>query len=158
LRAVLEHHEQLDGQGYPNRIAGAEFSADGQLLRLADVYCARMSFREYRSAVPLTVALRDILQDKGKTVEPALAAQFIRAMGIFPPGLKLRLANGEIGVVVRAGESPNHPVVVVLVAANGEAMAQGVYRDTRNPAYAVGDTVNPATFKAYVDIAAIWGS
>jgi hypothetical protein len=30
-------------------------------------------------------------------------------------------------------------------------------RDTKDPAYAVGETVNPATFRAYVDIEAIWG-
>ncbi|WP_374355089.1 HD-GYP domain-containing protein, partial [Chitinimonas sp.] len=157
LRSVLEHHEQLDGLGYPNQISGAELSLDGQLLRLADIYCARVTYREYRSAVPLTVALRDILLERGKTVDATLAAQFIRAVGIFPPGLKLRLANGETGVVVRASGSPNHPVVISLLSATGEPLTPGVYRDTQEAAFAVGETVNPATFKAYVDIEAIWG-
>jgi len=156
LRAVLEHHEQLDGEGYPQRLSGKQVSLEGQLLRLADIYAARITFREYRSAVPLTFALRDILQDKGKTTEPAISAQFIRAVGIFPPGLKLRLKNGESGVVVRAGSSPNHPIVYSLLGANGDALAPGVLRDTVNPEFGVDKTIDPVTFKAYVDVDAIW--
>lgn len=157
LRAVLEHHEQVDGEGYPQHLSGKQISAEGQLVRLADIYAARITFREYRSAVPLTFALRDILQDKGKTTDATISAQFIRAVGIFPPGLKLRLKNGESGVVVRAGSSPNHPIVYCLLNAKGEPMNPGILRDTVNPEFGVDKTIDPVTFKAYVDVDAIWG-
>ncbi|GLR13146.1 hypothetical protein GCM10007907_19360 [Chitinimonas prasina] len=157
LRAVLEHHEHFDGTGYPNGTAGHELSPEGQILRLADIYCARITFREYRSAVPLTVALRGILLERGKTVDQTLAAQFIRAVGIFPPGLQLRLANGEKGVVVRPGSSPNHPLVVSLIGNDGLPLSPPLQRDTQNPLYGVGETIDPATFNAYVDIDSIWG-
>lgn len=156
LRAVLEHHEQLDGEGYPQHLSGKQISVEGQLLRLADIYAARITFREYRSAVPLTFALRDILQDKGKTTDPTISAQFIRAVGIFPPGLKLKLKNGESGVVVRAGSSPNHPIVYSLINANGDPMAPGMLRDTVKAEFGVDKTIDPVTFKAYVDVDAIW--
>lgn len=156
LRAVLEHHEHFDGSGYPNRLSGNDLSKEGQLLRLADVYCARITFREYRAAVPLTVALRGILLERGKTIDQTLAAQFIHAVGVFPPGLKLSLANGEQGVVVRPGSSPNHPVVISLLSATGTPLLPPVYRDTTQAEFAVKETINPATFNAYVDIESIW--
>ncbi|MBV8464684.1 MAG: HD domain-containing protein [Burkholderiales bacterium] len=157
LRAVQDHHEHLDGSGYPRELAGSDLHADAQIIRLADIYTARITFREYSSAVALTIALRDILQEGGKTVEAPLAGQFIRAVGIFPPGLQLRLANGEKGVVVRAGSSPNHPIVISLVAADGAPLTPGVYRDTQIAEYAVKETIDPTTFNAYIDIDAIWG-
>jgi HD-GYP domain-containing protein (c-di-GMP phosphodiesterase class II) len=157
LRAVQDHHEHLNGDGYPREIAGSDLHADPQIVRLADIYTARITFREYSSAVALTIALRDILQEGGKTVEAPLAGQFIRAVGIFPPGLQLRLANGEKGVVVRAGSSPNHPIVVSLVGADGTPLSPGVYRDTQLPEFAVKETIDPTTFNAYIDVDAIWG-
>ncbi len=157
LRAVLEHHEHYDGTGYPHGLSGTEVSTEGQILRLADMYCARITFHEYRSAVPLTVALRGILLERGKTVDQTLAAHFIHALGVFPPGLQLRLANGEKGVVVRAGSSPNHPIVCSLIGADGEPMAPPEYRDTQIKVFGVGETIDPATFNAYVDLDMIWG-
>ncbi|MBV1775619.1 HD domain-containing protein [Burkholderiaceae bacterium DAT-1] len=157
LTAVLQHHEVLDGSGYPGHLNGNAISMEAQLIRLADIYTARLIFREYRSAVPPTVALRDILNERGKKFDGTLAPKFIHAVGIFPPGLQIRLANGERGVVVRNGTSPNHPVVMALIDPQGNPIPGGVLRDTQLAEFGAKETIDPVTFKAYVDVDAIWG-
>ena len=48
LNAVLCHHEAIDGSGYPQGSKGDAIPMPAQLVSLADVYCARISNREYR--------------------------------------------------------------------------------------------------------------
>lgn len=50
VRYVAEHHERLDGSGYPNNLKGDEISLGGQIIGVADVASALMSKRTYRTA------------------------------------------------------------------------------------------------------------
>ena len=50
LRLVLDHHERLDGSGYPRGLAGAELDAETRILAVCDVYDALVSDRVYRAA------------------------------------------------------------------------------------------------------------
>ena len=52
VRAVVEHHERVDGSGYPNGLSGDEISIEGQVVGITDVISSLMSKRTYR--VPLT--------------------------------------------------------------------------------------------------------
>ncbi|HSC79227.1 MAG TPA: HD domain-containing phosphohydrolase, partial [Chitinolyticbacter sp.] len=66
LHAVLQHHEHLDGSGYPAKLTGDAINPGAQLLALADLFCARVTPRAYRPAVSSNVALRGILLERGK--------------------------------------------------------------------------------------------
>ncbi len=48
-----QHHEKLDGSGYPDRLTAAELSLDSRLLTVADIYGALTEVRPYRDALPL---------------------------------------------------------------------------------------------------------
>ncbi|HZW25950.1 MAG TPA: HD domain-containing phosphohydrolase [Gallionella sp.] len=63
---VLQHHERLDGSGYPGRLKGSEILLDAQILSVADVVESIMSHRPYRPAFDVDVALKDILEHRGK--------------------------------------------------------------------------------------------
>jgi putative nucleotidyltransferase with HDIG domain len=52
MRAINEHHERLDGQGYPNRLKGESISLVGRILRIADVFDALISKRQYKEGMP----------------------------------------------------------------------------------------------------------
>jgi putative nucleotidyltransferase with HDIG domain len=52
MRAINEHHERLDGQGYPNRLKGDSISLVGRILRIADVFDALISKRQYKEGMP----------------------------------------------------------------------------------------------------------
>jgi putative nucleotidyltransferase with HDIG domain len=60
VQGVWEHHERLDGSGYPRRLKGDEISIDGRILAVADVVDAMSSFRPYRASLGIKKALDEI--------------------------------------------------------------------------------------------------
>ena len=58
--AVLEHHERLDGSGYPNHLKADEISVEARILAVADVVDAMSSHRPYRAALGIDAALAEI--------------------------------------------------------------------------------------------------
>ena len=62
---VLQHHERLDGSGYPNELKGEEISLEGRILAVVDVVEAMVSHRPYRAAYNLENALDEISNNCG---------------------------------------------------------------------------------------------
>jgi PAS domain S-box-containing protein len=62
---VLEHHERLDGSGYPNGVKGEKISIEGRILAVADVVDAMSSHRPYRAALGIDSALAEIVHGRG---------------------------------------------------------------------------------------------
>ena len=63
---VLQHHERLDGSGYPQGLKGEEILLEARILAVADVTEANSSFRPYRPAHGIEAALTRLAQKKGK--------------------------------------------------------------------------------------------
>lgn len=57
---ILEHHERLDGSGYPNGLKGDEISLEAKIIAVIDSYDAMTSDRPYRNAIPATIAMQDL--------------------------------------------------------------------------------------------------
>ncbi len=64
-RVVLEHHERLDGSGYPGGLKGQDICMEARILAVADVVEAMSSHRPYRAALGLPVALDEIRAGRG---------------------------------------------------------------------------------------------
>lgn len=62
---VLQHHERLDGSGYPNGISGDEILPGSRILAVADFIEANSSFRPYRPAHGIESAIEDLVQKQG---------------------------------------------------------------------------------------------
>ena len=65
-KAVLQHHEKLDGSGYPARLKDDEIMLEAKILTVADVAEATSSFRPYRPAFDIDYALEELLKGKDK--------------------------------------------------------------------------------------------
>ena len=157
LRAVVSHHEAIDGSGYKHGTAGDEIPVPAQLVSLADIYCARISSRSYRPALRPNAALRKLFLEQGKKVRDGLASQFIKAIGVFPPGTPVRLENGEIAVVTERGESASTPQVCSIIGPRGMPLAAPVKRDTSRPTYGVREVVDWSDVGAMPPMHALWG-
>jgi PAS domain S-box-containing protein/putative nucleotidyltransferase with HDIG domain len=64
--AVLQHHERLDGSGYPNQIKGVDMILEAKILAVADVVEAMASHRPYRPALGTAKALEEISKNRGR--------------------------------------------------------------------------------------------
>ena len=68
---VYQHHERMNGSGYPRGIAGESILIEARILAVADVVEAICSRRSYRSAMGIEKAIKEILQYRGALYEPA---------------------------------------------------------------------------------------
>jgi PAS domain S-box-containing protein/putative nucleotidyltransferase with HDIG domain len=69
---VLQHHERLDGSGYPNQAKGDDIILEARVLAVADVVEAMSSNRPYRPGLGLDVALDEIRRERGVKYDPAV--------------------------------------------------------------------------------------
>lgn len=69
---VLQHHERLDGSGYPSGLKGKEILLEARILAVADVVEAVSTHRPYRPAQPIKEALAEIASYKGKLYDPVV--------------------------------------------------------------------------------------
>ncbi len=69
---VFQHHERIDGSGYPRGLRGDEILPEARILAVADVVDAMCSHRPYRSALDISDAMIEIEKNKGKLYDPAV--------------------------------------------------------------------------------------
>jgi len=132
LQAVLHHHEVEDGSGYPSGCT--EVGELASLARRADVYTSKLAARSTRTALAADIAGRQMfMQDPGHPMTAALVKEF----GIYPPGCHVRLASGELALVVARGATITTPVVACLTTASGMSLTRPVRQETTDPAHAV---------------------
>jgi len=77
-KIVLQHHERLDGSGYPLGLSGEDIMIEAKILSIADVVEAIAFHRPYRSAVGIDKALEEIVQKKGQLYEPEIVDACVR--------------------------------------------------------------------------------
>jgi len=71
-RIIGQHHEKIDGSGYPRGLTGDEIMIEAKILAVADAYTAMRSKRPYREALSKTAALSELTQLAGSTYDPAV--------------------------------------------------------------------------------------
>ena len=147
LEAVRQHHEDDDGSGYPRR--PAKVHAVAQLVHCADTFTAKLSPRLRRPALLADAAAR--LQYQGRKGCPATAA-LIKEFGLYPPGCAVRLKSGELGLVMRRGDSTSTPRVAVLGDRSGHPLREPGQRDTSRPEFGILAAIPLAGLKLRVGL------
>jgi HD-GYP domain-containing protein (c-di-GMP phosphodiesterase class II) len=137
LDPVLQHHERIDGSGYPAGLAGDAIRVPVRVLAAADNYSAMVRDRPYRKAMLTRTAMRELMLDDGSKTDRRLVEAMIKEVGVFPPGIIVRLASGEAAVVRSRGRNSAFPEVFAFVKADGMPMLTPLRRDTARPEYAV---------------------
>jgi putative nucleotidyltransferase with HDIG domain len=71
-KIVLQHHERLNGSGYPDHISGSDILPEARIIAVADVVEAMASHRPYRAALGIEAALEEISLNKVTLYDPAV--------------------------------------------------------------------------------------
>jgi HD-GYP domain-containing protein (c-di-GMP phosphodiesterase class II) len=125
LAMVREHHERIDGSGYPAKLQSNAISVWGQFAGIIDTYTALCLERRYARGIPAHEALAILNDGRGSQFAGLLVDQYICAIGVFPTGTWVELVNGYIVVVCvqRHGE-PLCPQVAVIEGPGRKPLSQ----------------------------------
>jgi HD-GYP domain-containing protein (c-di-GMP phosphodiesterase class II) len=114
LDVCLNHHERVDGQGYPARLSEARVSLEAKMAAICDSYDAITSYRPYGETATAPAGLSEMFSATGQ-FDAALLSHFIRSVGIYPLGSLVRLESDHLALVLeQAGEDLTKPVVRIF--------------------------------------------
>lgn len=120
---AFQHHERLNGSGYPRGIQGNDIHEYAQWVALADSYDAMTSHRVYRPAMLPHQAVEVLYTGSGTLYDQKKLELFRDKVAIYPPGLTVKLSTGETGVVSSIHTStPHRPVVRIFGDAEGQRL------------------------------------
>nr|WP_223068464.1 HD-GYP domain-containing protein [Paenibacillus caui] len=122
---AFQHHERIDGSGYPRGLVGSDIHDYAQWISIADSYDAMTTHRVYRSAYMPHQALEVLYAGCGTLYDKKKLEVFRDHVAIYPIGMTVTLNTGEVGVVSRIPYfSPQRPVVRVLQGPEQECLKE----------------------------------
>lgn len=123
IKVVEQHHERVDGRGYPYGLTGKQISKYAKIVSICDVYDAVTNDRCYRKKFSPNDAYELILSGSGTSFDEEVVKDFRNTFSIYPLGCCVRLSNGEEGYVINQNKGfPDRPVIRMLYD-----------KDTKNP-------------------------
>lgn len=156
LAIVEQHHETIDGRGYPGGMTGSAICHAAQVLSVADRYGAMATGRAYRAPALPNAVLRQLFMDKDKNVDAGLAMLLVKAVGIYPPGSLVELANGDKAIVVKRTRNAKQPVVRSVKTQRNLVLEQPRKHLSSEPAYAITRILPMADLGFEVEPALLW--
>ncbi|MGD9851920.1 MAG: HD-GYP domain-containing protein [Nitrospirales bacterium] len=128
LELILQHHEALDGSGYPAKFSSDTLDRSSRILRIVDEYDELLS--GHHSGNPLSVrAALQLLYQKGKKgmIDPVLVARFINVIGIYPTYSLVELNTGERGIVTgNSRDNLLEPMILLIQDANHQPLLEPI--------------------------------
>ena len=128
LSCILHHHERMNGSGYPEKLRGEDIDLFARIVAVADVYDALTSERPYKSAWNPYEAMSNLIQSVDIFDSKVMNA-LIRVFGIYPPGTRFLLSNGERCVVI--GTKKGKVFRPVVLSDNGEIIDLSKRKDLK---------------------------
>ena len=115
LEGIAQHHERMNGSGYPQNLMGDKISTFGRMGAIADTYAAVTKPRPYAEIVSPHQALQMLSSWSGSQFQTDMVEQFIQSIGVFPVGSMVELSTGEVAIVVTHSKFKRlRPKVLVL--------------------------------------------
>lgn len=112
VHMVEQHHERVDGKGYPYGLSGNGISKSAKIICICDVYDAISNDRCYRRKFSPNDAYELILSGSGTSFDMNIVQKFKDTFAIYPLGCRVRISNGEEGYVIRQNKGfPDRPVL-----------------------------------------------
>lgn len=105
LDVCRHHHEKVDGEGYPDSLAGESLSVFARMGAVCDVYDAITSNRPYKDGWCPAESLRRMAEwCKYGQFDGLIFQAFVKSVGIYPVGTLVKLESGKLGVVTEQSE------------------------------------------------------
>ncbi len=149
LAAVRQHHEHMDGSGFPMRLSGSDIDLLARIVRVADFYCARTGARNYRPPKSPRMAVRTMFGNTISQMDSQIVNLLLNRTGLIPLGTLVRLANRETACIARLGRQGHPTFAVSFLDARKRPLEAPAERRIESSIYAV---------RGYLDLDPTWPS
>lgn len=114
LLAALEHHERVDGEGYPRKLKGDQISHFAKIISIFDTYDAITNDKVYKEAMREDEAIQVIKSYAGQHFSTTLVDFFINFIRSNMLGKVVKLDTNEVGVIIKDSFDNKEPVVLIV--------------------------------------------
>lgn len=122
ISIVEQHHERVDGKGYPYGLVNSQISKFAKVVCVCDVYDAVSNDRCYRKKFNPNDAYELILAGSGYSFDPVMVVNFKNTFAIYPLGCCVKLSNGIEGYIIKQNSGfPDRPVLRILENADTDS-------------------------------------
>jgi HD-GYP domain-containing protein (c-di-GMP phosphodiesterase class II) len=114
ISAIQDHHERLDGSGFPNGKKGSAIGLSARIVAVINHYdrlCSPES--PERESMSPGEALKKMWREEQTRLDPAVLTALIKLLGVYPPGTLVGLSDGSLGLVVSPGKQSLLPKVLI---------------------------------------------
>lgn len=123
LEGIAQHHERLNGRGYPYGLQGEDIGVYGRMSGIADCFAAVTSPRPYADTLSVSDAMMRLYEWGGELFAQPLVEKLVQAIGVFPVGSLVELSSGEVAVVIRHNRVRRlQPKVLVIADAHKQPL------------------------------------
>lgn len=117
LEVIAQHHEHMDGSGYPQKLKGEAIRLPTRIVTIANVYDNLCNHVDPSQSMTPHEALSTMYAHRRAQFDAAVMATMIKSLGVYPPGTIVRLSNEAIGLVMNVNVGkPLRPRVLVYDA------------------------------------------
>ncbi len=122
--AALEHHERIDGSGYPRSLAAPKITDYALIISVVCAYDAMVSRRPFRlGSLDGHATIRDLAQKNRKQYDEKVLKALVYTLSVYPVGTAVQLSNYSKGVVVKTDPTkPRCPIVKVIFDPDGKRL------------------------------------
>lgn len=115
IDVAYNHHERLDGMGYPRGLKDAQIGFFTRIVAIVDAYDAISSDRVYQNGRPHLETIKILSDISGPHLDEGLTIRFIECIGIYPAGSVVEMSNGEVALVVEVNPKAKiRPKILLL--------------------------------------------
>jgi HD-GYP domain-containing protein (c-di-GMP phosphodiesterase class II) len=139
LYMCLQHHETLDGSGYPKNLTGKEILPLSQIISISEMYDALTSRKPYCKTISTSQAILYFYMTSGKHYHRKIANSFIKAIyermritEIFPLGSRIILNTNEIAIVMEETKNAIRPIIEIVKDSKQENLKRPIPVDLNN--------------------------
>lgn len=126
---IINHHEHMDGSGYPRHLEGEKVKLFTNIVTVCDLF-DRMVYGIYEKPMKIHKVIEYIVGQGGLKFDLDVVKVFNASIAAYPNGTIILTNEGEVGIVLRQNAScPTRPVIRMLKKASGEFYEQWVEKD-----------------------------
>ena len=115
VQIITQHHEMVDGSGYPKKLKGSEISLPARIVAVVNAYDNLCNALNPQAVMTPHEALAMLYGRRRGQFDEKVLSTFVRCLGVYPPGSAVRLSDERVALVVSVNSTrPLKPMVMVF--------------------------------------------